>query len=79
MLIGQKLIAYNPLIIWYIMQDRMGMTTVLNAAGVDKDRFIDYTDKNPATYKVRLKGSSNRYHAAHVKKTRKYILECSRK
>ena len=55
------------------MQDRMGMTTVLNAAGVDKDRFIDYTDKNPATYKVRLKGSSNRYHAAHVKKTRKYI------
>ena len=29
------------------------MTTVLNAAGVDKDRFVDYTDKNPATYKVR--------------------------
>ena len=55
------------------MQDRMGMTTVLNAAGVDKDRFIDYTDKNPATYKVRLKGSSKRYQAAHVKKTRKYI------
>ena len=32
----------------------MGMTTVLNAAGVDKDRFVDYTEKNPATYKVRL-------------------------
>ena len=31
----------------------MGMTTVLNAAGVDKERFVDYTDKNPATYKVR--------------------------
>ena len=31
----------------------MGMTTVLNAAGVDKNRFVDYTDKNPATYKVR--------------------------
>ena len=37
----------------YYFQDRMGMTTVLNAAGVDKDRFVDYTDKNPATYKVR--------------------------
>ena len=37
----------------YCLQDRMGMTTVLNAAGVDKDRFVDYTDKNPATYKVR--------------------------
>lgn len=31
----------------------MGMTTVLNAAGVDKERFVDYTEKNPATYKVR--------------------------
>ena len=31
----------------------MGMTTVLNAAGVDKERFVDYTDKNPATYKVK--------------------------
>ena len=31
----------------------MGMTTVLNAAGVNKERFVDYTDKNPATYKVR--------------------------
>lgn len=30
------------------------MTTVLNAAGVDKDRFVDYTEKNPATYKVRF-------------------------
>ena len=34
------------------------MTTVLNAAGVDKDRFVDYTEKNPATYKVRFNGSS---------------------
>jgi len=32
-------------------KDRMGMTTVLNAAGVNKERFVDYTDKNPATYK----------------------------
>ena len=30
------------------------MTTVLNAAGVDKDKFVDYTEKNPATYKVKL-------------------------
>ena len=36
----------------------MGMTTVLNAAGVDKDRFVDYTEKNPATYKVRFNGSN---------------------
>ena len=34
----------------------MGMTTVLNAAGVDKDRFVEYTEKNPATYKVRPSG-----------------------
>ena len=34
------------------------MTTVLNAAGVDKDRFVDYTEKNPATYKVRFNGSN---------------------
>merc|ERR1712018_952963 len=26
-------------------KDRMGMTTVLNAAGVDKERFVDYTEE----------------------------------
>jgi len=31
--------------------EMMGVTTVLNCAGVDKDKFIDYTEKNPATYR----------------------------
>ena len=29
----------------------MGVTTVINCAGVDKEKFIDYTEKNPATYR----------------------------
>ena len=28
------------------------MTTVLNVSGVDKQRFVEYTENNPATYKV---------------------------
>ena len=32
--------------------EMMGVTTVLNCAGVDKDKFIDYTEKNPATYRL---------------------------
>ena len=36
------------------MKDRMGMTTVFNCAGVDKEKFLDYTEKNPATYKVSI-------------------------
>lgn len=32
-------------------KDKMlGMTTVFNAAGVDKQRFLDYTEAQPATY-----------------------------
>jgi len=30
--------------------EMMGMTTVFNASGVDKDEFVKYTEKNPATY-----------------------------
>ena len=26
----------------------MGVTTVLNCAGVNKEKFIEYTEKNPA-------------------------------
>ena len=33
-------------------KERMGMTTVLNVSGVDKQRFVEYTENNPATYKV---------------------------
>lgn len=29
----------------------MGVTSVFNAAGVDKERFIEYTEHRPATYK----------------------------
>ena len=36
------------------MKDRMGMTTVFNAAGVNKEKFLEYTEENPATYKVSL-------------------------
>ena len=30
----------------------MGMTTVFNCAGIDKSKFLEYTETNPATYKV---------------------------
>ena len=28
----------------------MGMTTVLNVSGVDKAKFLSYTEEKPATY-----------------------------
>lgn len=31
--------------------EMMGVTTVLNCAGVNKDKFLQYTNDNPATYK----------------------------
>ena len=33
-------------------KERMGMTTVFNCAGIDKSKFLEYTETNPATYKV---------------------------
>ena len=30
--------------------EAMGMTTVLNCSGVDRENFIKYTESNPATY-----------------------------
>jgi len=32
--------------------DRMGVTTVFSASGVNKERFLEYTESNPATYKT---------------------------
>jgi len=32
-------------------KERMGMTTVFNCAGIDKSKFLEYTETNPATYK----------------------------
>ena len=34
--------------------EMMGMTTVFNASGVDKENFVKYTEENPATYRVVL-------------------------
>lgn len=31
-------------------KERMSVTTVFNAAGVDKEKFLQYTERNPATY-----------------------------
>jgi len=31
-------------------EEMMGVTPVLNCSGVDKEKFLDYTTKNPATY-----------------------------
>jgi len=31
--------------------EMMGVTTVLNASGVNKSKFLEYTEENPATYK----------------------------
>ena len=49
-----KILDYNTLSRVSDMKDRMGMTTVFNCAGVDKEKFLEYTEKNPATYKVRI-------------------------
>jgi len=32
-------------------EEMMGVTTVFNCSGVDKEKFLEYTEKNPATYK----------------------------
>jgi len=32
-------------------EDSLGVTTVFNCAGVDKKRFLEYTEANPRTYK----------------------------
>ena len=32
--------------------EMMGMTTVFNASGVDKENFVKYTEEDPATYRV---------------------------
>ena len=32
------------------LEQRLGVTSVFNAAGVDKEKFLDYTKKNPRTY-----------------------------
>ncbi len=31
--------------------EMMGVTTVLNCAGVERNRFLEYTERNPATYR----------------------------
>ncbi len=31
--------------------EMMGVTTVLNCAGVERTRFLEYTERNPATYR----------------------------
>ena len=31
--------------------EMMGVTTVLNCSGVERSRFLDYTERNPATYR----------------------------
>ena len=33
-------------------KERMGVTSVFNCSGVEKEKFLEYTEKNPATYKV---------------------------
>ena len=33
-------------------KERMGVTAVFNCSGVEKEKFLEYTEKNPATYKV---------------------------
>ena len=32
-------------------EESMGMTQVFNCSGVNKEEFLEYTEKNPATYK----------------------------
>ena len=40
--------------------EMMGMTTVFNASGVDKEDFVKYTEANPATYRVRQRQKHTR-------------------
>ena len=37
-------------IAWLQKNEAMGMTTVLNTAGVNKTQFLEYVAKKPATY-----------------------------
>jgi hypothetical protein len=32
-------------------EEMMGVTTVLNCSGVERSRFLEYTERNPATYR----------------------------
>ena len=47
-------IAHNfeQLVFFAAKSEMMGMTTVFNASGVDKEDFVKYTEANPATYRV---------------------------
>ena len=35
---------------FFVQAERMGMTTVLNVSGIDKEEFVRYTEEKPATY-----------------------------
>ena len=50
---NEKIIAHKHLnICTTAKSEMMGMTTVFNASGVDKEDFVKYTEANPATYRV---------------------------
>ena len=37
--------------LFFLLYQRMGVTSVFNVAGVDTKRFLQYTQENPATYR----------------------------
>jgi hypothetical protein len=41
--------------------DMMGVTTVLNCSGVERERFLEYTERNPATYRHHRDHINNRH------------------
>ena len=43
---------FEQLVFFAAKSEMMGMTTVFNASGVDKENFVKYTEENPATYRV---------------------------
>ena len=43
---------FEQLVFFAAKSEMMGMTTVFNASGVDKEDFVKYTEANPATYRV---------------------------
>jgi len=56
-------------------QHMMSVTTVFNASGVDKKRFLEYTERNPATYKDWSRGEWKQFTAGKEEELRSPYLD----
>jgi len=59
----------------FARENMMGVTTVFNVAGVDKARFLEYTERNPATYKNWSRGEWKQFTAGKEEALRSPYLD----